>query len=66
MQVDKDQIIQLLKSKGQHDKATAAESELPDKVDTDEDASLLSKFGIDPQEMLGDLGGSGLGKQLGL
>ena len=65
MQIDKDQVIQLLKSQGKHDKADEAQSELPDKVDPDKDAGLLQKFGIDPQELLGGVGG-GLGKNLGL
>lgn len=65
MQIDKDQIIQMLKSRGQHDKATAAQAELPDKVDTDDDAGLLSKFGLDPQDLAGGLGGD-VGKKLGL
>jgi hypothetical protein len=66
MQIDKDQIIQLLKSQGDHDKAQQAESELPGKVDTDQDAGLLSKFGIDPMDLVKKLGGGGgLGGLLG-
>jgi hypothetical protein len=64
MQIDKSQIIELLKSRGDHDKATQAESDLPDKVDTEADAGLLGKLGIDPQDLLGGLPG-GLGKNLG-
>jgi hypothetical protein len=51
MQIDKQQILDLLKSRGDHDQAQAADIELPDKVDTDKDGGLLSKFGIDPQEL---------------
>ena len=66
MQIDKDQIIQLLKSQGDHDKAQQAESELPGQVDTDQDAGLLSKFGIDPMDLVKNLGGGGgLGGLLG-
>ncbi len=60
MQIDKSQIIDMLKSKGQDDKATQAQSELPDKVDTDKDSGLLSKFGVDPKDLMGKLPG-GLG-----
>jgi hypothetical protein len=60
MNIDKAQIIELLKSQGNHEKAGQAESELPDTVDTDQHAGLLSKLGINPQDLLGKLPG-GLG-----
>jgi hypothetical protein len=60
MNIDKAQIIELLKSQGNHDKAGQAESELPETVDTEQHAGLLSKLGIDPQDLLGKLPG-GLG-----
>jgi len=66
MQIDKDQVIQLLKSQGEHDTAAEAESELPDQVDTDNHSGLLSKFGVDPQELVGGVGGSDIGKKFGL
>jgi hypothetical protein len=58
--IDKAQIIEFLKSQGDQDKAGQAEAELPDQVDTDRDSNLLEKYGIDPKELLGKLGG-GLG-----
>ena len=63
MNIDKSQIIDLLKSRGDHEKAAQADAELPGQVDTDTDAGLLSKFGLDPSDLLG---GSGLGDKLGL
>lgn len=58
MNIDKSQIIDMLKSQGQGDKADQASSQLPDQVDTDkpEHQGLLSKLGIDPSK-LGGLGG---------
>ena len=64
MQINKDTIVNLLKERGHHDKAKQADDELPDQVDSDKHAGLLSKFGVDPQELLGKLPG-GLGKKLG-
>ncbi|WP_258803932.1 hypothetical protein [Pseudarthrobacter sp. NS4] len=64
MQIDKSQILELLKSRGDHNKAAQAEGELPDQVDTDQHADLLSKFGINPADLLGKLPG-GLGDKLG-
>lgn len=57
MQIDKDQILSLLRSRGDDDKADQASQELPGTVDTDRDSGLLQKFGIDPKELLGGLGG---------
>ena len=65
MNIDKDQILQLLRSQGDDDKAQRADQELPGQVDTDRDAGLLSKFGLDPMELVKKLGGGGLGGLLG-
>jgi hypothetical protein len=64
MQIDKSQIIELLKSRGDHDQAAQADAELPDQVDPQAHAGILEKFGIDPQDLLGNLPG-GLGDKLG-
>lgn len=67
MNIDKDQILQLLRSQGQHDQAGQASQQLPDQVDTEdsEHQNLLSKFGLDPSNLPGLLGGlGGLGKFL--
>ena len=68
MQIDKDQILQLLRSKGDDDKAAQADQELPAQVDTDQHAGLLAKFGLDPAELIqkfmGGQGG-GIGGALG-
>lgn len=60
MQIDKQQIIDHLKGNGDQDKANQAKSELPDKVDTDKDTGLLSKLGVNVQDLTGKLPG-GLG-----
>ncbi len=63
MQIDKQQILDKLKSQDDTDKAQQADSELPQQVDTDQHAGLLEKLGINPQDLLG--GAGGLGKKLG-
>lgn len=65
MQIDKSQILELLRSQGDHQKADQASSELPDQVDTDQHSDLLQKLGINPADLLGKLGGGGLGGLLG-
>ena len=64
MNLNKDQIIQLLESQGNHDRAQQASRQLPDQVDTNnaQHANLLSKLGIDIYN-LGNLPG-GLGNIL--
>ena len=61
MNINKDQIIQLLESQGNHDQAQQARHQLPDQVDTDnaQHAGLLSKLGIDTNNLGGLLGGLG-------
>ena len=57
MEIPKDQILSLLRERGQQDDAAQADSQLPDQVDPDKHGDLLSRFGIDPQDLLGGLGG---------
>ena len=57
MEIPKDKILELLRQRGDHGSADQAEQELPDQVDTDRDRGMLSKFGIDPKDLLGGLGG---------
>jgi hypothetical protein len=52
MQLDKSAILDLLRSQGAPDKATIAEAQLPDKVDTEQHAGLLAKLGLNPQELV--------------
>jgi hypothetical protein len=56
MEIPKDKIIELLKERGDDDKAAQAEQELPDKVDHEEHSDLLAKHGIDPKELVGKIG----------
>lgn len=62
MQIDKSQVLDMLRSRGDEQKAQQAETELPDKVDTEQHSDLLGKFGVNPQDLLGK---GGLGGTLG-
>jgi hypothetical protein len=64
MQIPKEQITEFLRSRGEDDKAGQADQELPEQVDTEQHADILQRLGIDPQDLLGQLGG--LGNKLGL
>ena len=69
MNIDKDTLLNMLRSNGQDADADQAQQELPDQVDTDEHAGLLDKFGINPAELIakftGGQGQGGIGGVLG-
>ena len=72
MQIDKNQILDLLKQQGQHDRAAEADRELPQQVDTDQHAGLLERFGLSPTDLVqrfmgggGSGGGGGIGGAIG-
>ena len=52
MQIDKETVLGLLREKGKGEEADQASRELPDQVDTDRDAGLLQRFGLQPEELL--------------
>jgi hypothetical protein len=56
MEIPKDKILELLRERGDDDKAAQAEQELPDTVDHEQHADLLQKYGIDPTELVGKIG----------
>jgi hypothetical protein len=64
MQIPKEQILDFLRQQGKEDKVGEADQQLPDQVDTERDAGLLQKFGIDPGELLSKLGGGALGGKI--
>ena len=61
MNIDKNSILDMLRSNGQHDEADQAQQELPDQVDTDQHAGLLGKFGINPADLIAKFSGGGAG-----
>jgi hypothetical protein len=65
MEIPKEKVLELLRERGQGDQADQADRELPEQVDPEQHADLLSKFGVDPQDLAGKLPG-GLGDKLGL
>lgn len=63
MQLDKAEVIEFLKQRGDHSQAEQAQEHLPDTVDTDQHGGLLAQHGISVEELTGKFGG-GLGKLL--
>lgn len=46
MQVDKEDVVDLLRSRGDHDKAASVACALPRQVDTEADAGVLHQFDV--------------------
>ena len=65
MEIPKDKILELLRERGEDDKAQQADQELPDQVDTEQHGDILARLGIDPGELAGKLPG-GVGEKFGL
>jgi len=59
VQIDRSAILDMLREKGQQDQASQAAQQLPDQVDTDKNADLLQRLGINPQEILEKFMGRG-------
>ncbi len=60
MEIPKDKILEMLKDQGKGDQAGQAEQELPDQVDPQRDSGLLSKFGLEPQDLIKKFAGGGI------
>ena len=57
MEIPKDKVLDLLRSRARTTRSTRPQQELPDQVDPEQHAGLLQKFGLDPQDLIGKLGG---------
>jgi hypothetical protein len=51
-------IVERIRAQQGAEKANEADGELPDKVDTEEDADLLQKYGLDPDQLTDIAGGN--------
>jgi hypothetical protein len=58
VEIPKAMIVERIRSQQGAQKANEADKELPDKVDTDTDAELLQRYGLDPSEVGDLLGGN--------
>ena len=57
MEIDRETVVGFLRERGEQDKAEQAGRELPERVDTERDGDLLSRFGVDPADLLGKFTG---------
>ena len=61
MNIDKETILNMLRSNGQDADADRAQQDLPDQVDTDQHAGMLQRFGINPADLIAKFTGGGEG-----
>ena len=61
MNVEKQDLVQMLRAQGDHDTADRVDAGLPDQVDTDRDADALASVGLDRDELMAKLAAGGLG-----
>lgn len=60
MQLDKQFVLDELRKQGQNQHLQAAIAELPAKIDHDQHAALLEKFGLDPGQLVAKAAERGL------
>ena len=53
MELGRDKLLDLLRERGEYEKADDARARLPERVDLNEDGELLYQLGIDAESLLG-------------
>ena len=61
MQLDKQFVIDELRKRGQNEHVQKAIQELPDKIDHEQHAGMLTQFGIDPGKLVASAIERGIG-----
>jgi hypothetical protein len=61
MELDKQELVRMLRAEGDNDTADRVDSELPDRIDTDRDADALDAVGLDRTQLMAKLAAGGLG-----
>ncbi|SFO32602.1 hypothetical protein SAMN05660359_02675 [Geodermatophilus obscurus] len=64
MQLDKQELLRVLRTQGDNDTAQKVEAQLPDEIDTDRDGDALAGVGLDRTQLMAKLAGGGFGSSL--
>jgi len=62
--LDKQELVRMLRTQGDNDTADKVESQLPDQIDTDRDGEALDGLGLDRTQLMAKLAGGGFGQSL--
>ncbi len=52
MKIPKDKVLDVLRSRGQHDQLEQADAELPKRIDTKKDEDLLAMYQVTPKDFV--------------
>lgn len=52
MQISRNQIVEFLRERGDADEAAQAEQDLPEHLDSEDDAEQLERLGVDPRQLV--------------
>ena len=61
VELDKEELVRVLRTEGDNDTADRVEAQLPDRIDTDRDADALAAVGLDRTQLMNKLAGGALG-----
>jgi hypothetical protein len=64
VQLDKQELLRVLRTQGDNDTAQKVEAQLPDEIDTDRDGDALAGVGLDRTQLMAKLAGGGFGSSL--
>jgi hypothetical protein len=64
MNLDKQELVRMLRTQGDNDTADKVESQLPDQIDTDRDGDALAGLGLDRTQLMAKLAAGGFGQSL--
>ena len=66
MRLDKQELLQVLRTEGDNDTADRVDAQLLDEIDTDRDGGTLDAIGLDRTQLMAKLAGGGFGGTLAL
>ena len=61
MKLDRQKLVETLRTEGDNDTADKVAAQLPDEIDTDRDGDALDAIGLDRTQLMAKLAGGGLG-----
>lgn len=61
MKIDKQELVQVLRTEGDNDTAARVAERLPDEIDTERDGAALAAIGLDDTQLMAKLAGGGYG-----
>ena len=64
MNLDKQELVRMLRTQGDNDTADKVDSQLPDQIDTDRDGDALESLGLDRTQLMAKLAGGSFGQSL--